>query len=228
MREIILDTETTGLDPKKGDRVIEICALEMLDGRLTGERFHHILNPERDIPAEASAVHGLYAKDVAGKKRFAELADDMLAFIGDSMFIAHNAPFDVAFLNAELMACNLPPFASAQVIDTLALAKRQFPGARLSLDALCQRFSIDLSGRKKHSALIDTQLLAEVYIELTGGKQRALGLMTEPVNSSAGATPANQSARQHRPARQHQASADERAAHAAFIAKIKNPIWQQE
>ncbi len=227
MREIILDTETTGLDPKKGDRVIEICALEMVDGRLTGERFHHIIDPERDIPAEASAIHGLFNKHVAGQKRFAEIADDLLAFIGDCRFIAHNASFDVGFLNAELIACDRPPFTAAQVLDTLALAKRQFPGARLSLDALSQRFNIDLSVRKKHSALVDTQLLAEVYIELTGGKQRALGLTTEPVKPDVETTLVNQATRQHHPARLHQASADELVAHGNFIGKIKNALWLQ-
>lgn len=227
MREIILDTETTGLDPKKGDRVIEICALEMIGGRLTGEMFHHLINPERDIPAAATAVHGILNRHVAGKKLFAELADDMLAFIGDCRFIAHNAPFDLGFLNAELTLCNRPSLSSAQVIDTLALAKRQFPGARLSLDALCQRFNIDLSTRTKHSALIDTQLLAEVYIELTGGKQRTLGLIVDAENHKVEVKAVARTVMPPRQARHSQASAEELAAHATFISKIKNPIWHQ-
>jgi DNA polymerase III subunit epsilon len=221
-REIILDTETTGLDPKRGDRVIELCALEMIDGRLTGEQFHKLINPERDIPIEATNVHGLTLADLAEAPLFGEIADAFLAFMGDSAMVAHNASFDHGFLNWELRNVGKDPIPQNKVIDTLAIAKVKFPGARLSLDALCNRFNIDLSARSKHSALIDTRLLADVYIELQGGKQRSLGLAAEGDESEA--MPVLLS-RAFRPPRPHSASSAELEAHGAFTAKLKESLW---
>jgi DNA polymerase III subunit epsilon len=222
-REIILDTETTGLDPRRGDRVIELCALEMVDGRLTGEQFHKLINPQRDIPIESTNVHGLTLVDVADAPVFAEIADSFLAFMGDSAMVAHNASFDHGFLNWELRNVGKDAIPQTKVIDTLAIAKVKFPGARLSLDALCNRFSIDLSARTKHSALIDTKLLAEVYIELLGGKQRSLGLSADADDES-GTVPVVLN-RSLRAARHFATPADELAAHNGFVAKIKDALW---
>jgi DNA polymerase III subunit epsilon len=222
-REIILDTETTGLDPRRGDRVIELCALEMIDGRLTGEQFHKLINPERDIPIESTNVHGLTLADVADAPVFAEIADAFLAFMGDSAMVAHNASFDHGFLNWELRNVGKDPIPQNKVIDTLAIAKVKFPGARLSLDALCNRFNIDLSARTKHSALIDTKLLAEVYVELLGGKQRSLGLSADAEDDN-GAAPVVLN-RSFRAARQFDIPADELAAHDSFIGKLKDALW---
>lgn len=222
-REIILDTETTGLDPKRGDRVIELCALEMINGKLTGEQFHKLINPDRDIPVESTNVHGLTLADVADAPLFGEIADAFLAFMGDSPMVAHNASFDHGFLNWELRNVGKDPIPQNKVIDTLAIAKVKFPGARLSLDALCNRFNIDLSARSKHSALIDTKLLAEVYIELLGGKQRSLGLAAE-ADDSAGAAPVMLN-RTYRAPRPFDVDAAERHAHDSFVGKIKDALW---
>jgi DNA polymerase III subunit epsilon len=222
-REIILDTETTGLDPRRGDRVIELCALEMIDGRLTGEQFHKLINPERDIPSESTNVHGLTLADVADAPVFGEIADAFLAFMGDSPMVAHNASFDHGFLNWELRNVGKDPVPQNKVIDTLAIAKVKFPGARLSLDALCNRFNIDLSARSKHSALIDTRLLAEVYIELLGGKQRSLGLAAD-ADENTGTTPVMLN-RTYRAARRFNVDAAEMSAHETFVGKIKDALW---
>jgi DNA polymerase III subunit epsilon len=221
-REIILDTETTGMSPNQGDRVIELCALEMIDGALTGEMFHRLIHPERDIPVEATRVHGLTLDDLVGKPVFGEIADGFLAFLGDSPMVAHNAPFDQGFLNWELRNVGRPIIPSTKVIDTLAIAKQKFPGARLSLDALCNRFNIDLSARSKHSALIDTTLLADVYIELQGGKQRSLGLASDGEDEAQAAIILNRPARAPRA---HTASAPELEAHGIFVATLKNALW---
>ena len=174
MREIILDTETTGLDPAKGHRIIEIGCVELLNAIPTGETFHVYIDPERDIPEEAFRVHGLSAEFLAGKPVFAKIAGDFLTFAGDAKIIAHNAEFDLRFLNAELALLDIEPIAGDRVIDTLALARRKFPGAANSLDALCVRYGIDTSRRTKHGALLDAEILAEVYAELTGGRQAHL------------------------------------------------------
>jgi DNA polymerase-3 subunit epsilon len=174
MREIILDTETTGLDPAKGHRIVEIGCVELLNAIPTGETFHVYLDPERDIPEEAFRVHGLSAAFLAGKPVFAKIADDFLTFTGAAKIIAHNAEFDLRFLNAELALLGIAPIAGDRVIDTLVLARRKFPGATNSLDALCVRYGIDTSRRTKHGALLDAEILAEVYAELTGGRQAHL------------------------------------------------------
>jgi DNA polymerase III subunit epsilon len=220
-REIILDTETTGLSPDKGDRVIELCALEMVDGVLTGALFHCLINPERDVPPESTNVHGLTIDDLLDKPVFADIADSFIAFMGDSPMVAHNAPFDHGFLNWELRNVGKPAIPQSRVIDTVAIAKQKLPGARYSLDALCNRFNIDLSARSKHSALIDTKLLAEVYIELLGGKQRSLGLAKEEA-ARAVAAPLS---RPYRAPRVHSATVAELDAHAAFIGKMKDALW---
>jgi DNA polymerase III subunit epsilon len=221
-REIILDTETTGLKPEDGHRVIELCALEMQGGVLTGALFHHLLDPERGIPPETTAVHGLSDADVRGKPLFADIADAFLAFLGDSPFVAHNARFDLGFINAELRNIGRAEIPASRTIDTVEMAKARFPGARLSLDALCNRFGIDLSARTKHSALVDTRLLAQVYVELLGGKQRSLGLAAQDDTPEAAAAPVQ---RIYRAPRVFAPSALELEAHDAFVAKMKDPLW---
>jgi DNA polymerase III subunit epsilon len=174
MREIVLDTETTGLDPASGHRIVEIGCVELLNAIPTGEFFHAYLDPERDIPEEAFRVHGLSAEFLADKPVFAKVVADFLKFTGSAKIVAHNAEFDMRFLNAELALLRIEPIASDRVIDTLALARRKYPGAANSLDALCARYGIDTSRRTKHGALLDAGILAEVYAELTGGRQAAL------------------------------------------------------
>lgn len=174
MREIILDTETTGLDPATGHRLVEIGCVELFNAIPTGETFHVYLDPERDMPEEAFRVHGLSAEFLAGKPVFAAIADDFLAFTRGAKIIAHNAEFDLRFLNAELALLGKEPIASDRIIDSLALARRKFPGSANSLDALCLRYGIDTSRRTKHGALLDAEILAEVYAELTGGRQAHL------------------------------------------------------
>ena len=220
-RAILFDTETTGFDPALGDRMIEVAALELMNDLPTGKHFHALVDPERDIPEEASRVHGLRAADLAGKPKFAEVAAAMLEFFGDSPLIAHNAPFDFRFVDAELKRLNLPPLGAERMIDTLVMAKTRFPGMPNSLDALCRRFSIDLSQRTTHNALLDCRLLADVYVELTGGRQRGLGLaaeaVTAPVVVYVHSGP--------RTARRIMPSEAERVAHAALVAKLKDPLW---
>ena len=221
-RSVLFDTETTGLDPLTGDRVIEIAAIELIGDLPTGRRFHCLLDPERDIPPEASRVHGFSRADLVGKPRFADVADEFLAFCGEDRLIAHNAPFDFGFVNAELARLKRPSLDGARMVDTLAMAKARFPGMPNSLDALCRRFGIDLSARTTHNALLDCTLLAEVYVELTGGRQRGLALV-----ASAGAAP-SVSYRHDGPrmARVVAVSESERAAHAAFLARLTEPLWR--
>lgn len=175
-REIILDTETTGFDPKTGDRLVEIGCIEVIDFMPTGRSFHEYCDPLRDMPAEAQKVHGLSSEFLTGKPRFEAIADRFLDFVGEAPVIAHNAAFDRSFVNFELEKCGRPALPEARWIDTLAMAKKRFPGMYNSLDALCKRFKISLESRDKHGALIDAHLLAEVYLELQGGKERALEL----------------------------------------------------
>jgi DNA polymerase III subunit epsilon len=220
-RSVLFDTETTGLDPLNGDRVIEVAALELINELPTGKHFHALIDPQRDIPPEASRVHGMTAADLAGKPVFAEVAADLAAFMGDSQLIAHNAPFDFGFLNMEFGRAGLPPLARDRMIDTLALAKTRFPGMPNSLDALCRRFAIDLSARTMHNALLDCRLLAEVYVELTGGRQRGLSLAAQdsrgPVTVYLHAGP--------RTPRLIAPTEAELAAHAAFLKRVKEPVW---
>jgi len=178
MREIVLDTETTGLDPEEGHRIVEIGAVELLNHVPTGRSFHEYLNPRRDMPAEAFALHGLSAEFLADKPPFEAVADALLDFLGTARLVIHNAAFDMGFLNAELRRAARPGLPDSQALDTLAMARRRFPGAPGGLDALCRRFGIDNSRRTKHGALLDAEILAEVYLELIGGRQPGLGLGT--------------------------------------------------
>jgi DNA polymerase-3 subunit epsilon len=222
MREIVLDTETTGLDPLQGHRVVEIGCLELVNHMPTGRSFHVYLNPDRDMPMGAFQVHGLSEEFLSDKPRFPEVVDDFLAFIGEGSLIAHNASFDVAFLNAELQRASRPVIPGERVVDTLALARRKFPGANNSLDALCRRFNVDNSSRTLHGALLDSELLAEVYLELIGGRQPGLVLSVQTTQVSVMVQ------RNIRPPRPHHATEEELAAHAAFIARIANALWLQE
>src|SRR6201995_4209196 len=183
-RAVLFDTETTGVDPLPGDRVIEVAALELINELPTGKHFHVLIDPQRDIPAEASRVHGFTNGDLVGKPLFAEIAPKLADFFADSKLIAHNAPFDFGFLDMEFGRVGLPPLGRDRMIDSLALAKARFPGMPNSLDALCRRFAIDLSARTTHNALLDCKLLAEVYVELTGGRQRGLSLAATEVRES--------------------------------------------
>ena len=222
MREIILDTETTGLDPASGDRVVEIGAVEVLNAIPTGNVFHVYINPERDMPEEAFRVHGLSATFLADKPRFADVVDDLVAFIGGDRIVAHNASFDAGFLNHELTRCGRAVIPSHLVIDSLAIARRKHSGAN-SLDALCGRYGIDASRRTKHGALLDAELLAEVYLELTGGRQATFVL----ADTGASETIEGGTVR-HRPRPfplEPRLSPAELAAHADFMATFESPLW---
>ena len=176
MREIVIDTETTGLDPSSGHRIVEIGCIELLNAIPTGQHYHVYLDPERDMPEEAFRVHGLSIEFLAGQPKFAEVVEAFLAFVGDAPLVAHNAEFDMRFINAELKAHGFATIGLERVVDTLTLARRRHPGAANSLDALCQRYGVDLSRRVKHGALLDAEILAEVYAELLGGRQASLSL----------------------------------------------------
>ena len=221
-RSILFDTETTGLDPLTGDRVIEFAALELVRDLPTGSTFHHLIDPDRDIHPDATRVHGLTRSDLQGKPRFGDIVDQLLDFIGDDPMVAHNATFDFSFLNAELARLGRPSISLSRKIDTLELARKRFPGLSNSLDALCRRFGIDLSQRTSHNALLDCRLLADVYIELTGGRQRGLSLPAEGGTAAQIAT--YQAAGTHTP-RFMAPSEAELAAHAAFVARLKGPVW---
>jgi len=217
MREVALDTETTGLDPESGDRIVEIGCVELHDRVPTGREWRALINPERDMPAEAYHVHGLSEEVLRAHPPFAALADDFLAFIGeDDPLVIHNAAFDLGFLNAELARAQRPPIDVGRAVDTLDIARRKFAGAPASLDALCRRFGIDISERQKHGALLDAKLLAEVYLELVGGRQPGLGLAPRAARVVAPVC---------RPPRSHAPSATELAAHVAFVATLSDPIW---
>jgi len=221
MREIVLDTETTGLDPTTGHRIVEVACLELINHIPTGRSYQSHINPERDVPADAFAVHGLSIEFLSDKPRFAEIADKLLEFIGDAPLVIHNAEFDVRFLNAEFQRLARPPLSSERVVDTLQMARQKFPGAPASLDALCRRFAIDNSTRTKHGALLDIELLADVYLELIGGRQAGLELMTAARATAALAA----GGRTPRVARPHAASDAELAAHTALLATLRDPIW---
>jgi DNA polymerase-3 subunit epsilon len=223
MREIVIDTETTGLDPGDGHRIVEIACIELLYHVPTGRKFHRYVNPEREMPAEAFAVHGISAEFLAEHPRFTEIADELLAFIGEDRVVIHNAEFDLAFLNAELARLGYPPLACA-FIDTLAVARQRFPGTSASLDALCRRFEIDLSAREKHGADIDCSLLAAVYLELLGGRQPALNFAAD-VGDAAFDQEGAALRREPRPPRPHLPTEEELAAHEAMLATIKSPLW---
>lgn len=232
MREIVFDTETTGLSPKDGDRLVEIGALEMVNRVETGRSFHIYCNPEREMPSEAFAVHGLSDAFLANKPLFADEVGNFLDFIGDSPLVAHNAQFDFGFVNAELDRCGHQFIAMERMIDTLAIARTKHPGAKHSLDALCSRYGIDRSQRVLHGALLDAQLLAQVYVELTGGRQIGLVLADEEgAESPSDLRVADTKPQPRRPVRErrpHAASAEERARHAAFVSQLTDPLWPVE
>lgn len=227
MREIVFDTETTGLDPQSGDRLVEIGCIEMVNRVPTGAVFHAYFNPERSMPAEAEAVHGLSETFLADKPKFAARADELLAFIADSPLVAHNAGFDFGFLNAELRMCGLDEVSRDRMVDTVAIARRKHPGAKLSLDALCTRYGIDRSHRTKHGALLDAELLAQLYVELMGGRQIGLELAAETLVVEQTTISLTAVARTFRPPRPHTASAAELARHAEFMAGFSDPLWSR-
>ena len=223
MREIVLDTETTGLDPAAGHRIVEIAGLELINQVATGRTFREYINPEREMPEEAQRIHGLTDEFLADKPRFDQVVEDFLDFIRDSRLVIHNADFDMNFLNAELARLERPPLDRKRAVDTVALARKRFPGAQVNLDALCRRFEIDNAARTFHGALLDCELLAEVYLELRGGRQPGFDLAQarrlEVVASAVD--------RPHRPARAHAPTPEEVASHEALLDGLKEPIWRQ-
>lgn len=228
MREIVLDTETTGMDPAKGDRLVEIGCVELDNYVPTGRVYHVYLNPERDVPAEAEAVHGLSTKFLRDKPLFAQVYTEFLDFIADGRLVIHNAEFDIKFLNAELGKVGHSGFKLKDVVDTLKIAREKFPGSPANLDALCRRFGVDNSNREYHGALLDSELLAEVYLELMGGRQHGLGLnavldkatLTPMVSAQAGQT------RKPREPRQFPVSEAELEAHTEMVGKLTDSIWK--
>ncbi len=226
VKEIVLDTETTGMDPSSGDRIIEIGAVELMNHLPTGKTLQIYINPERDIPADATAVHGITNEFVADKPVFAQVYTDFLDFIEGGKLIIHNAEFDMKFLNAELAKVGHKALSWSTVVDTLAIARKKFPGSPANLDALCRRFGIDNSGRTYHGALLDSELLAEVYLELLGGRQHGLSLAAENKGAS-GAKSAIKAERKFREPRNFSPSDEEIAAHEEFLEKLKDPIWKK-
>lgn len=229
MREIVFDTETTGLSPNDGHRLVEIGCVEIVNRCETGRTFHAYINPERGMPAEAEAVHGLSATFLSDKPRFHEVVQDLIEFLGDAPLVAHNANFDMAFLNWELANCGFEAVCMSRMIDTLAIARTRHPGAKHSLDALCTRYGVDRSQRIKHGALLDAELLTQVYVELCGGRQIGMMLAEEIAAESddslmiAAIAAAPRVARAPRP---HSANEAELARHAAFIQKLVDPLWE--
>lgn len=228
MREIVLDTETTGFDATGGDRIVEIGCVELLNHIPTGEEYHVYINPERDMPQAAFEVHGLSTEFLSDKPLFAEVAQSFTDFIQDSLLVIHNAPFDVGFLNAELERVNQPLIMNDRVLDTLALARRKHPGAQNSLDALCRRYGIDNSAREKHGALLDSIILAQVYSELIGGKQAFLEL-NRPGQASASSGTVRQQKASPRPTPLSSLVTEEEAEeHKAFIEKMgEDALWNK-
>ena len=226
MREIVFDTETTGLDPATGHRVVEIGCVELLNGIPTGKTFHRYLDPQRDMPEEAFRVHGLSAEFLAGRALFADIADELVAFLAGAKLVAHNAEFDFRFVSAELVTLGRPALDTGLMVDTLALARRRHPGAPVSLDALCSRYGIDNSRRTKHGALLDSEILAEVYAELTGGRQTAL-VFAGPVTRGWGGVSAGTRGVRPMPLAPRVTDA-ELAAHAAFVAELGGEVmWSK-
>ena len=220
-RQLVLDTETTGLDCEGGDRVIEIAAVEIVNLMPTGRQYHALLDPEREVPAEATRVHGFTTEFLRGRSRFADVVDELLAFLGDAPIIAHNAAFDFGFLDAELRRCGRPPLDRTRMVCSLELAKRRYPGLPNGLDALCRRLGVDNSMRTTHNALLDVKLLAEVFLELSGGRQPGLD-MAAAIAVPRIALASHPVAR--RPVLVLPTPA-ELAAHAAFVARLKDPLW---
>ena len=220
MREIVLDTETTGLNPATGDRIVEIGCVELVNHVATGKSYHQYINPQRPMPDEAFRVHGLSDDFLADQPTMADVMADFIGFIGDAPLIIHNADFDMRFINAELNLLGQAQLKMARAVDTVRLAREKFPGAPASLDALCKRFGIDNSSRSLHGALLDAQLLAEVYLELIGGRQPDFGLTADKVSAPVAIRDA-----ERREPRPHVVSDEELAAHKDFVEKLKNPIW---
>ena len=230
MREIVLDTETTGFKPEEGDRIVEIGAVELYNHMPTGRTYHQYINPERSMPQEAFEVHGLGDDFLRDKPVFARIAQDFVTFVADAKLVIHNAAFDMKFINAELGWVNLPSIPWEQAIDTLDIARKKFPGSPASLDALCRRFGIDNSSRTLHGALLDSEILAEVYLELIGGRQPDLGMTTGQSSSASAQVEADSSWRpQPRPnALPSRLSEDEAAAHAAFVEAMGDgAMWKK-
>lgn len=225
MREIVFDTETTGLDPGSGDRIVEIGCVEMFNRAETGRHFHAYFNPQRSMPSGAQAVHGLTDMFLSDKPSFSERVEELLEFIEDSPLVAHNASFDLGFLNHELSLCGRRVVCISRMVDTLTLARSRHPGAKHSLDALCTRFGVDRSHRVKHGALLDAQLLAQVYIELTGGRQIGLGLVEDTAEAEIAPVSGAVTIREPRIARPHQAAIEELERHRAFISSLVDPLW---
>ncbi|MEO1344622.1 MAG: DNA polymerase III subunit epsilon [Pseudomonadota bacterium] len=227
MREIVMDTETTGLDPDKGDRIVEIGGVELLNHMPTGRTYHQYINPERDMSQEAFEVHGLGDEFLSDKPVFRSIAQEFLEFVGDAKLVIHNASFDMKFINAELGWLGLKPLPYDQAIDTLDIARRKFPGSPASLDALCRRFSIDNSARTLHGALLDSEILAEVYLELIGGRQPDFSLSPNATGSPGQAQAEQEWRAMKRPnPLPNRITADEKAAHAAFIENLgQDALW---
>ena len=224
MREIVLDTETTGLDPASGNRIVEIGCVELENHVPSGATYHQYINPERDMPDEAYAVHGLSEVFLEDFPTFAEVADAFCAFIGDAPLVIHNATFDIGFINAELARINRPAIPISRAIDTVHIARKKFPGAPASLDALCRRFGVDTQTRTKHGALLDAGLLACVYLELVGGRQQDLALNADKADAQVGIETAD---RPFRPARRHAPTSEESIAHTAFVDGLAEPAWRR-
>jgi DNA polymerase III subunit epsilon len=225
MREIVFDTETTGLDPLSGDRMVEIGCIEMVNRVPTGRTFHAYFNPQRPMPLAAEQVHGLSDAFLADKKCFHEHALELIEFLEDSPLVAHNAQFDFGFLNYELGCCGHPEVVLDRMIDTLVLARRRHPGAKHSLDALCMRYGIDRGHRVRHGALLDAELLAQVYVELTGGRQIGLALAAEVGAAAIEVAAFRPRQREFRAPRPHSASVEELARHKAFLESLDSPLW---
>jgi len=223
MREIVLDTETTGLDPRAGHRVVEIGCVELLNHTPTGQTRQWYINPERDMPEDAFNVHGLSEDFLADQPVFGTIAEDFLAFIEGAVLVAHNANFDIRFLNSELAALDRPNLSQDKLVDTIALARKKIPSGQYNLNALCRRFDIDTSARQKHGALLDAELLAEVYLELIGGRQPNLVL----ANAQSATSAVGSKVRKALPPRPHAPTVEEEAAHQAFIENIDNAIWKK-
>lgn len=227
LREIVFDTETTGLNPATGDRMVEIGCIEMINRVETGRHFHAYFNPERSMPSDAEAVHGLTTIFLSAQPLFSDKVEELLEFIEDSPLVAHNASFDFGFLNHELQLCGRPNVCLSRMVDTLVLARSRHPGAKHSLDALCTRFGVDRSMRVKHGALLDAQLLAQVYVELTGGRQIGLGLVADTDPGELRVSGRTVTVREPRVPRPHFASAEELERHRAFIARMTSPLWER-
>jgi DNA polymerase-3 subunit epsilon len=224
MREIILDTETTGFEPDEGHRIIEIGCIELLNHLPTGNTFHVYLNPQREVPADAVRVHGITTEFLKDKPLFTEKVGEFMDFLGDARLVIHNAEFDMKFINAELKTAGFKPLPMSRALDTVLMAREKFPGQPANLDALCRRFKIDNTDRKLHGALLDAGLLAEVYLELIGGRQHGMTLGSEEVIASSAQLNAHIK-RQKRPRREFPASKNEIATHESFVAGIKNNLW---